>query len=55
MLKPATCRTYMIVVTWIKQTCYVNPDIVGVHKCLVSNFIDLHLKYKSNLKPVTCT
>ncbi len=32
----------------------VNPNTVVVQKCIVSNSIDLCLKYKCNLKPVTC-
>ena len=50
MLKPGTCRKYMIDVPWIYK--HINPNIVGVHKCLVSNSIDICLKSK-NLKPVT--
>ncbi len=39
MLKPNICCKYMI-------------NIVGLHKCLVSNYICS--KCKRNLKPVTC-
>ena len=54
-VKPCICCKYIIDVTRsYKLTCYVNPNTVGVHKCLVSNSIDLSLKYKCNLKPVTC-
>ena len=49
MLKTDTCRKYKIDVTSDKHVCYA-----GVHKCLVSTSIDLCMKYKNNLKPVSC-
>ncbi len=38
MLKPATCRKYVVVATY-QSNIYVNPNIVGMHKCLVSNIV----------------
>ena len=52
MLKPATCRKY---ITLVRSNVHnVNPNIVEVHKCLVSNSFDLCLKYGNNLRPGTC-
>ena len=43
-----------LVASTLMLSCYVNPNTGGVHKCLVANSIDLCVKYKCNLKPVTC-
>ncbi len=50
MLKPDTCRTYMFHVTEIKQIMLCKPEYCKVHKCLVSNSIEICFKVKNNLK-----
>ncbi len=39
-------------ITLINMLC--KPNIVGDHKCLVSNSVDIMFEYKTNLKPVIC-
>ena len=53
MWKPVTCRKNMIDADLINMLCkpWYCKD---VHKCLVSNSINIYLKYKNNLKLVTC-
>ena len=57
MVKPGTCCKHIteFMVHRSNKPYYVNPDIVGFHKCLVSNSFNLCLKYKNNLKPETCS
>ena len=53
VLKPDTCCKYNHV-TYIKQICYVNLDIVRFTSVWFQILLTLCVKVKNNLKPVTC-
>ncbi len=52
MLKPDTFRKYIFNV--LDQTNMLYKPEYKVHKCLLSNSIDICFKVKNNLKPVIC-
>ncbi len=56
MLKPDTCLKYMSLKSYYIDQLNINPYIVEVHKCLVSNSIDMCSKYFFffNLKLILC-